>query len=52
MQHRPLHEPADEVFIDIVSFIPEARFSYEEHPLRHFVEVGVPVVLCIACSRG
>jgi hypothetical protein len=46
VRHRPCHEPADEVFINIVSFIPEAGLSYEEHPLRRFVEAGVPVALC------
>jgi hypothetical protein len=46
VRHRPRHEPADEVFINIVSFIPEAGLSYEEHPLRRFVEAGVPVALC------
>ncbi len=45
MRHRPRHEPADEIFINIVSFIPEAGPSYEEHPLRRFVEADVPVVL-------
>jgi Adenosine deaminase len=46
VRHRPRHEPADEIFINIVSFIPEAWPSYEEHPLRRFVEADVPVVLC------
>ena len=46
MRHRPRHEPADEVFINIVSFIPETGPSYEEHPLRRFVEVGIPVAHC------
>ena len=44
MRHRPRHELADEIFINIVSFIPEAGPSYEEHPLRRFVEADVPVV--------
>jgi hypothetical protein len=46
VRHRPRHEPADEVFINIVSFIPEAGLSYEEHPLRRFVKAGVPDALC------
>jgi hypothetical protein len=45
VRHRPRHEPADEVFINSVSFIPEAGPSYEEHSLRRFVEAGVPIVL-------
>ena len=45
MRHRPRNEPADEIFINIFSFIPEAGPSYEEHPLRRFVEADVPVVL-------